>query len=158
MTQYVTLGTRLEKDFAEKVWKYCEENGLTPSSLIKALLEEELTKKKPITQIYVDMAKIFEDVYKKFEHTASALEHLKNLIEIHYEEIKSLKEQLGATTKTLAGAISVTQQKINVLEHTLSTMNQILGRITTQEWLKQAIEAIEEQKTHEAQKKPKEGL
>jgi hypothetical protein len=55
MSEYIVLSTKVDKEFAEKVQKYCEGNGFTPSSLIRALLEEEINGKKPITDIYDDI-------------------------------------------------------------------------------------------------------
>lgn len=65
------LSTKVEQNFAQQVEKYCESNGLTPSSLIRSLLEEELNKKTSITSIYADIAKRLKKIDSYYQTSYS---------------------------------------------------------------------------------------
>jgi len=54
------LSTRVEPEFAARVELYCKENGISPSSLLKSLLQEELDGKEPITTYYQQINKQFK--------------------------------------------------------------------------------------------------
>ena len=62
MSKKVVLSTIVDEEFANAVKKYCEGNGFTPSSLLKALLEEELNNKKPLTAIYNGIDQKFNEL------------------------------------------------------------------------------------------------
>jgi DNA-binding transcriptional MocR family regulator len=93
MTEYVVLGTKVEKEFAEKVQKYCEGNGLNPSSLIRALLEEELNRKKPLTEIYNEIMQQFSALQ------TLTLMTLETLLELSIEHAIEQKNQLTIAFK-----------------------------------------------------------
>jgi DNA-binding transcriptional MocR family regulator len=93
MTEYVVLGTKVEKEFAEKVQKYCEGNGLNPSSLIRALLEEELNRRKPLTEIYNEIMQQFSALQ------TLTLMTLETLLELSIEHAIEQKNQLTIAFK-----------------------------------------------------------
>lgn len=62
MPQQTTLGTKVSEEFAELVEDYCRQNQTTASSLIRALLEQEISKKQSITSIYADLSTRFDNL------------------------------------------------------------------------------------------------
>jgi len=161
MTEYTVLSTKVEKEVAKKVQKYCQDNGLTPSSLLKALIEEELNKRKPLTAIYNEMAswqKAVNQAIINLDERTNKLVEISERLHKLLKEHEEIEDGKFRELEAIAGAIRVTQQKVNVMEYTLNTINQILARITTQEWLKDAIEAIKEQEDLKRLKKAEEGL
>lgn len=63
--------------------EYCNRNGLTPSSLIKSLLQEEIEKRPPITSIYERI----EENRSKIEENIQAL--IKLNLEVLYQTATS---------------------------------------------------------------------
>jgi antitoxin component of RelBE/YafQ-DinJ toxin-antitoxin module len=79
------LGTRVSREFAEKVNAYCKGNGLTPSELIKSLLEEELLNREPLTSVYDNINKRFAQLDHKLRQlTKLNLENLYRTCQLSY--------------------------------------------------------------------------
>jgi 2-hydroxy-3-keto-5-methylthiopentenyl-1-phosphate phosphatase len=60
--KHIVLSTIVGRGLYEKVTDYCRANNMTPSSLIKMLLEEELTNKKSLTTIYNEIGEKFGEI------------------------------------------------------------------------------------------------
>jgi antitoxin component of RelBE/YafQ-DinJ toxin-antitoxin module len=52
MMSTVVLGTKVESSFAQRVEKYCQEMGITPSSLIRTLLQEEMQERAKLCRAF----------------------------------------------------------------------------------------------------------
>jgi antitoxin component of RelBE/YafQ-DinJ toxin-antitoxin module len=94
MAKVTVLGTKVEEEFANKVQAYCSANGLTPSTLIRSLLEEELMNKKPITSIY-------SEINEKFKTQAEINEKLLAWQKPVDDYMKSVHKSLQVILKAL---------------------------------------------------------
>jgi len=122
MTEYVVLSTKAEKEFATRVMEYCKSNNLTPSSLIRALLEEEITAKKPITTIYMEINEKFLQIAKEVEYLRQSLgetsKDTAEALKLISEEFKSINGRLELITKCINdiyGKFDVTAEAIRKL-------------------------------------------
>jgi antitoxin component of RelBE/YafQ-DinJ toxin-antitoxin module len=109
MTEYTVLSTKVEKELAEKVQKYCQDNGLTPSSLLKALIEEELNKRKPLTAIYNEIA--------SWQQTVN-------------QAIMNLDYRTSKHEETMAKILGILDKLMDGLERLLAYMKNIDMRLT----------------------------
>jgi hypothetical protein len=67
------LSTRVEPEFAARVELYCKENGISPSSLLKSLLLEELDNKEPITTYYQEINSKFTETNRNLQTIGAML-------------------------------------------------------------------------------------
>jgi hypothetical protein len=62
--KHIVLSTIVERELYEKVLNHCQNNSLTPSSLIRDLLIQEINGRQSLTSIYNDIKTIYNEMVK----------------------------------------------------------------------------------------------
>jgi hypothetical protein len=70
------ISANISDELALQVQSYCDESRITPSTLIKSLLQEKINGQASLTTIYEDIHSRFNEIDTKFFATYAALEGL----------------------------------------------------------------------------------
>jgi len=145
------ISANISDELALQVQSYCDETGITPSSLIKSLLKEKISHQPSLTTIYEDIHSRFNEIETKFFATHATLECLAaRTLQIYIATLEQSENSLrlffsgkpmpadvlthlGVLQSLKQGAMEDYDQKITEINETNAQLKEIQNKRTNQQ-------------------------